>query len=324
MRTRLPLLAVVLLLGLCPSAARAWNSTGHEVVAQIAWRELKPAARAKVLAILKEHPHFASLIEPSDVKPEEPTYAERSFMHAAVWPDRLRTARNKSERDLHRPEWHYVNNPIIFDGTDRATLELPALADKAEAGKPPANILQAMEWATALLKNADAPAADRAIALAWLEHLVGDLHQPLHACALFGRSYPRGDRGGNLVAVKYHGNLTNLHTFWDELLGGYVAPRLVAAVTDKVAEKYPRAAFDKELAATAFADWSAESFVLAREVVYGGGKVLGVTRDASAADKGATTPERPERYDETARETARRRVALAGYRLADLMNRILE
>ena len=69
---------------------------------------------------------------------------------------------------------------------------------------------------------------------------------------------------------------------------------------------------------------NAESFVVARDVVYGSGKLKGVTRDASVADKGATTPELPEKYDETARETARLRVALAGYRLADVLNALFE
>jgi hypothetical protein len=124
--------------------------------------------------------------------------------------------------------------------------------------------------------------------------------------------------------VKYHNVPTNLHAFWDDLLGGYVAPRLVAAVTDKALEGHSRESLAKELAATKYTDWSAESFALARDVVYQSGKLPGVTRDASAADKGATTPELPEKYDQTARDVARTRVTLAGYRLADLLNRIFE
>ena len=85
-----PPLLILALLSLLPSPSHAWTATGHQVVAQIAWRDLKPAARDRVLAMLKQHPHYASLIEPSDVKPDDPAYAERAFMHAAVWADRLR------------------------------------------------------------------------------------------------------------------------------------------------------------------------------------------------------------------------------------------
>src|SRR4051812_17855672 len=106
MRTlRLP--ALVFLLCATTVPARAWNGTGHQVIAQIAWRDLKPAARDKVLAILKQHPHFPKMIEPADVKADEANYAERAFMHAATWPDQIRTARSKVERDFHHPEWHF-------------------------------------------------------------------------------------------------------------------------------------------------------------------------------------------------------------------------
>jgi hypothetical protein len=162
------------------------------------------------------------------------------------------------------------------------------------------------------------------VALAWLVHLVGDIHQPLHACALYSADYPTGDRGGNLMMVKYHGVVTNLHAFWDERLGGYMTFKLVDAVADKAGQAYPRAALEKEIAITAFKDWAGESFALARDVVYQGGKLKGVTRAASAADKGATTPELPEKYDATARNLAHHRTALAGYRLADLLNKIFQ
>jgi hypothetical protein len=303
--------------------ARAWNSTGHQVGAEIAWRELKPAVREKVLAILRQHPQFAAQLEPSEVKADSPEFGERVFARASTWPDIVRSARGK-DREYHHPEWHYINTPIIAEGTDRATLEIPPVGEKPEAGKPPQNILQAMNGCVERLKNADAPVAERAVALAWIEHLVGDVHQPLHASAYFSPDYLKGDRGGNLFMVKYHNVLTNLHSFWDELLGKYMEHRLVNAVTEKVLEGHPRASLEKELAVTAFADWAAESFKLANDVVYAGGKLKGLTREASAADQGATTPELPEKYDEQARDAARLRVALAGYRLADLLNRILE
>ena len=42
----------------------------------------------------------------------------------------------------------------------------------------------------------------KAIAFAWLFHLVGDVHQPLHTAQLFTVDYPNGDRGGNEICVR--------------------------------------------------------------------------------------------------------------------------
>jgi len=317
-------LCVALIFGVVAAPARAWNSTGHQVVAEIAWRNMKPAVRAKVLDLLKLHPHFARRLEPTDPANSEPAdYALRVFARAATWPDLMRSGR-PDEREYHHANWHYIDFPVIPEGVDRSTLELEPTDEKLEPGKPPANILQALQWATERLQNADAPLPEKAVALAWLEHLVGDIHQPLHAAALFSADYPKGDRGGNLFTVKYHGNVVNLHAFWDDLLGGYMAPRLVDAVADKTIEKYPRASLEKQLAVTKYADWAQESFTIPRDLVYAGTKLKGVTRDASVADKGATTPELPEKYDETARDTAARQAALAGYRLADLLNHLFE
>jgi hypothetical protein len=303
--------------------ARAWNATGHEVIAEIAWRNLTPAVRDKVLTLLKQHPHFAKRLEGTDATSEPVDYALQVFMRASIWPDMMRSGTG-AEREYHHGEWHYIDFPIVAEGTDKSTLEIPPLGEKLEPGKPPQNILQALQWASERLKHPEAPLAEKAVALAWIEHLVGDIHQPLHATGFFSADYPKGDRGGNLFMVKYHGNETNLHTFWDGLLGGYMSFKLIDAIADKVIEQHPRASLEKELAITKPADWAQESFALARDVVYAGGKLKGVTRDASVADKGATTPELPEKYDEMARDTARLRIALAGYRLADLLNTLFE
>lgn len=323
MKSRRLLPAFVLVISLFfAQNAKAWNATGHQVVAEIAWNDLKPAVREKITALLKVHPHYTRyLVSPDDAN--SPQESQHLFMRAAIWPDLVRT-RDPKDADFHHGDWHYIDYPIIPEGTDRATLEIPPVEEKLEAGKPPHNVLQALEWSVQQLKNPDVSPADKAVALSWLVHLVGDVHQPLHACALYSADYPTGDRGGNLFMVKYHGVVTNLHAFWDERLGGYMTFKLVDAVANKAGQAYPRSALEKEIAVTSFKDWALESFTLARDVVYQAGKLKGVTRAASAADKAATTPELPEKYDETAHDLANHRTALAGYRLADLLNKIFE
>src|SRR6266436_8860325 len=60
----------------------------------------------------------------------------------------------------------------------------------------------------------------KAIALAWLFHLVGDIHQPLHTAQLFTVEYPKGDRGGNEICfrVTQAGQPMDLHRFWDGVI----------------------------------------------------------------------------------------------------------
>src|ERR1700733_8864378 len=69
------------------------------------------------------------------------------------------------------------------------------------------------------LAAADTDAGERAIALCWVEHLVGDIHQPLHAGEAFTEKHPTGDLGGNALAVNTPSGVYNLHSVWDELLG---------------------------------------------------------------------------------------------------------
>src|SRR5687767_4356906 len=64
--------------------------------------------------------------------------------------------------------------------------------------------------------------AEKAVALCWLFHLVGDVHQPLHTVALFTPDHPEGDRGRNLafVRVREGGQILNMHALWDGLIIG--------------------------------------------------------------------------------------------------------
>ena len=64
----------------------------------------------------------------------------------------------------------------------------------------PVNILSAMVENQQIVTNETNPER-KAIALAWLFHLAGDIHQPLHTAQLFTVDYPHGDRGGNEICV---------------------------------------------------------------------------------------------------------------------------
>jgi hypothetical protein len=83
----------------------------------------------------------------------------------------------------------------------------------------PVNILTAMAENETVVKKESDPER-KAIAFAWLFHLVGDIHQPLHTVQLFTADYPKGDRGGNQICVRVTqtGQPMNLHRFWDGVI----------------------------------------------------------------------------------------------------------
>jgi hypothetical protein len=111
------------------------------------------------------------------------------FMQAARWADDIRS----NDKQHHRALWHYINRPFKPEGQ-------PA---SVQIGQPePVNILTALAENQNVVKNEN-DAERKAIALAWLFHLVGDIHQPLHTAQLFTADYPQGDRGGSEICVQF-------------------------------------------------------------------------------------------------------------------------
>ena len=156
-----------------PSPALAWGKTGHRVVAAIADTQLSGLARAQVEQILG---------------PGE------SLDEAANWPDEMRSAPGAFWQKTATP-WHYVTlNGIIYD-------HAPTEGDA----------LEALTHFRSVLRDPKASLADKQMALRFIVHLVGDLHQPLHngKCC---------DKGGNDVKVNWFGKPTNLHAVWDSQL----------------------------------------------------------------------------------------------------------
>ena len=158
---------------LVPAPASAWGKTGHRVVAAIADTQLSGLARANVEEILG---------------PGE------SLDEAANWPDEMRSAPGDFWQKTATP-WHYVTlNGIIYDHAP-----------------PEGDALEALGRFSKVLRDPNASREDKQLALRFIVHLVGDLHQPLHN----GRCC---DKGGNDVKVTWFGKPTNLHAVWDSQL----------------------------------------------------------------------------------------------------------
>src|SRR3954454_24173599 len=164
------LLVAAVAASLVPSPALAWGKTGHRVVAALADTQLSGLARAHVKEILGN---------------------AESLDEAANWPDWMRSDPAAFWQKTSTP-WHYVTlNGIIYD-------HAPSEGDA----------LEALSRFRAVLQDPKASLADKQLALRFVVHLVGDLHQPLHV----GKCC---DRGGNEVKVSWFGKASNLHSVWD-------------------------------------------------------------------------------------------------------------
>lgn len=316
MRTKLRVLAVVLVSALLfglSERALAWNDRGHMSVAYVAYKQLTPATRDRVNALLKLNPKYSDWA--ATVDQEVPTASADDknlmiFMIAATWADQIKRdsaytqdgsqggnrpdgspdpGKNTGYDDLLMHKyWHFIDTPFTTDGT-----ALPAI--------PTPNAQERIALFRTVLASTSADGL-KSYDLTWLLHLVGDVHQPLHASTRVSSTDPQGDSGGNLV--KLDCSKCELHAFWDDLLG---TNNNLKTVT-KAAGKLPKA--NAALAAkTDEKDWIAESFQEAQQTVY--------MPPVIAGDGPFTLTSQ---YKKNAGKLAKQRVALAGTRLANLLN----
>jgi hypothetical protein len=239
----------------------SWFDKGHRIVGLIAQANLTAEARKTIKEIL----------------PENMTLAE-----AAIWPDH----EGRGIRDFH--PLHYVNIPENADGYDHAR------------DCPDKNcMVEALKWFSGVIADRNAPIMVRRLALYYVAHLVGDMHQPLHASRA-------GDRGGVDISVSYKGETTNLHFFWDtnlvELETG-TEEEVATQLTDNLSEE------DRlKWQAGDPIQWTNESLVLVRSHAYNTGPSSELSED----------------YVEKARPIVRIRLVQAGLRLAWLLNNALK
>jgi hypothetical protein len=275
---------------------------------------LRPEVKAKLNALLHEHPQDSLLVEKCPSGMDKDLYV---FMRSATWPDMVRDGKNPLSKADNHAAWHYVNYPIELGGVHGTQ---PVIA--WTSGADPDNALQALAKFRADLASASASAADKAKALSWTQHVVGDLHQPLHAVSLFSPDYPKGDKGGNSFWVNRDGKQVNLHSLWDQSLGTSTDVAAIAAQAKKLTETpaLSRTALAGKLAkVTTDEDLAKESAALARTACYQEGKLMGVPGDKHNRPTGQA-PALPEGYRHQMVELSKERVVLGGYRLADRLN----
>jgi hypothetical protein len=307
---------IATILTLCASGAQAWDDQGHMMVAAVAWDHLSASTRVKVTALLKLNPDYQTWI--TGAAPD--AVDQIAFVEAATWPDAIKgesgytndgdkptdpnAARNIGYADkLQHRYWHFIDTPFSTDGT-------------ALIAPVPPNAQTQIEAFRTVLSSPDAADDLKSYDLAWILHLVGDIHQPLHATSRFTATQTTGDEGGNLVKIKQGGgnflpflarhgsSATVLHAYWDDVLGTSKS----AAVAITAAAALPDVAIDQGAIADD-AVWIQESFQAAQQTAY-----------ARPIGPGAGPYALSTTYKANAKALAQGRVALAGVRLANLLN----
>ena len=301
--------------------ALAWNNTGHMIVALIAYRRLNAAQKQQVAEILKSHPHYKSYL--LEGKPDDVDAGEWAFLKAATWPDFVRPYDNKPAEitKYHHGPWHYVDLPFVAP-KDKGTIDAKSLKPKEP------NLLTVLPVCVAKFCRNGSTNEEKAIDLCWILHLVGDVHQPLHCVSMYSAENPAGDMGGNLLAIRSEGVPMRLHAYWDDLLGTCTTYPAIDQLTISITSSsvYDPDKMPEIKKHPTLASWAAESRAMAIALVYLDGHLKTAcwrswNNHQIAKDD---IPELPPGYEANARQLACRRIALAGYRLADLLNQTLK
>lgn len=260
----------------------AWDQAGHKLIAHIAYRHLTLKARMNIDRLTYENPG------------QNHSPLSR-FVFISTWADWERARGNNIFNS-----WHYIDLPYADPGF--------------RAKSPEAlNVVYGIERCAATLRQPFHTSEEKRIGLKLLVHLVGDIHQPLHNINRYNANHPMGDHGGNAYLI-HSKTANNLHAYWDLGLGEFrrfqkPSPETEAAIQKYsvgIEERYPENTFIPARLITKPIEWAQEGHDLARMFVY--------------ELKEKETPSREYHY--AGKQIMEQRIAIAGYRLAAMLNQI--
>lgn len=269
-------------------ASLQWNRPGHGVVALIALQRLSQTQPAIVNAI-------QTLID------QDPR-GRTSIADLAAWPDTIK--RGSADARPETAAWHFIDIPFNVD-------------DPGAPPAPPAgpSLLTAIP-AQIEAFNAATSVVDRLDALAFVLHLIGDLHQPLHCATRISAMHPDGDKGGNGFAILGPSvkddkgrstRLKELHALWDAGLN-ISGPSDMEQRAEQLVAANPPESYAARLAIKDVLACALESFGVAKTVVY-----AGIEEDPSSP------PQPSKAYLDRLIQVAADQGLVGGYRLADVL-----
>ena len=274
-----------------PRTALAWGDDGHKVVALIAQSFLEASVRTRVNALLAAD---MDSLTPHDIA------------SAATWADKFRDSNIGGARQRTR-QWHFVDIEITAPDLNQACFNHPALPPGTVASNGPADdcVVDKIEEFAAELANPATDLEEQIVALKFLLHFVGDVHQPLHAS-------DDHDRGGNnkKVAASWI-KAGNLHHYWDTEFVALLETDAKSIASDLIGHISKDQ--QKQWQAGSPSDWAKDSFQIAKADAYGL-----LSEPSSGGSYGLS-----EKYVKTATADVALQLSKAGVRLAFLLNNAL-
>jgi hypothetical protein len=300
----------VALMIFCAAPAMGWWCEGHEATAIIAGRHMGPAALAAVNKLLSEHPALVPRVCNDD--------ATDLMAIASTWADDVK----RSEKT---GPWHYMDMPLGMKKVDPEEYCEP-IGPSVNGADRTGCILSALRSMVNILHSDQESDEEKAAALRYLIHFVGDLHQPLHTTA-------NNDQGGNCTPVRFFEDpkIANLHSVWDGMvLNRDLADRneTLDQFIDRIDRHYEskRAGWVKN--APQFDKWALEGHTISEKVVY-----ADLTpkppfekydpRPQCSVERerfGALNITAADAYEKSAAPVVEEQLAKAGYRLAEILN----
>ena len=280
-----------------PQRCLAWGDEGHMIVAAVAERYLEPNVRDQVNTLLSE---------------DDDALTQGDFASRATWADKYRDSdRNTTKQRYNATEqWHFVDVEVDDPDIDAACFNHPAVPPQTVASKGPPKdcVVDKINQFKAELSGAATTTAEKFLALKFILHFVGDVHQPLH-------SADDHDRGGNEKFVIFGRRTTcmPLHSYWDTTLVqrlGRNFDQVGASLANTFGSKRSTWMTGQP------GDWAKESFSSAKDVAY---NLPSTVPD----ERGRQCYEMTPQYDDQALETVREQLAKAGMRLAMTLNQAL-
>lgn len=182
-------------LPLLPLAA-CWGELGHRTVAYLAQRHLTDSVQSWL----------------------HQTLGGEDVSTAAIWPDEIKNWTKYGNKYSYASPWHFYNVPGSF--AHNCTLDG---VDVPNACKKSGCAIEAIANHTQRVENRTLSPADRAEAMKFVLHFIGDIHQPLHTEAI--------EQGGNKICVRWGNSkqttypgycadkgFDNLHSVWDDFM----------------------------------------------------------------------------------------------------------
>ena len=304
-------------------SAAAWDSVGHRLSASLAAHYLGDSTTAELLRILQQHPRyrqdFTEQMPASIFQENEDSRINWLLGQAAFWPDIARGLPESERKKYNRANWHYIDGAWLrgqanaqgntYIGISPFVDIAGQAAQNIQSEASVDNIMVALDFNTSLLANSQAPMPQRAIALCWVLHLIGDIHQPLHAGSLYSaKRFSNGDRGGSGIDTDDR----NLHARWDRALSSSGIKPNLEAILKQHSKRLERMA---EQDAGDWSLWMMESRTLLLKSVYTSEmkSTIALTDESNEPLRKFTLDDN---YVETMEDQARLRLALAGRRLA--------